>query len=96
LSMAALRKNDPEREELRAVIAHWRSVIGEERVTTSDVIGRATEMTGGRFGDDTLAHPEFRNAPLAVCGKAGSPFDLSIIDKHLREALTRLGTDGAP
>ena len=30
-SMAALRKKDPEREELRAVTAQWRSVIGEER-----------------------------------------------------------------
>ena len=65
--MAALRKKDPEREELRAVTAQWRSVIGEERVTTSDIIGRAIETR-----DETLVYPEFRNALLAVGGKGGA------------------------
>ncbi len=64
--MTKLRGTDPAREAMRAVIAQWAEVIGDERVTTSDVIGRATEMTGSQFGDDTLAYPEFRNALLAA------------------------------
>ena len=70
-SMVGLRKADPARQDLHAVISQWREVIGDERVTTSDIIGKATKTRGGRFGDDTLAYPEFRSALFTVGGRGG-------------------------
>jgi len=78
---------------LHAVISQWREVIGDERVTTSDIIGKATEMRGGRFGDDTLAYPEFRNALFTVGGRGGV-LDAKVLGKWLIAQQNRI-VDGA-
>jgi hypothetical protein len=65
-SMAALRKSAPALAALRAVVAQWCAVIGGDRVTVSDVAGRALDMSS-----DTFKHPDFRDALMAVCGKGG-------------------------
>jgi putative DNA primase/helicase len=92
-SMVGLRKGDPARQDLLAVISQWRAVIGDERVTTSDIIGKATEMRGGRFGDDTLAYPELRNALFAVGGRGGM-LDAKVLGKWLIAQQNRI-VDGA-
>jgi hypothetical protein len=92
-SMVGLRKADPARQDLHAVISQWREVIGDERVTTSDIIGKATEMRGGRFGDDTLAYPEFRNALFTVGGRGGV-LDAKVLGKWLIAQQNRI-VDGA-
>jgi putative DNA primase/helicase len=88
-SMVGLRKADPARQDLHAVISQWRDVISDERVTTSDIIGKATEMRGGRFGDDTLAYPEFRNALFAVGGRGGM-LDAKVLGKWLLAQQNRI------
>jgi putative DNA primase/helicase len=70
-SMNRLRKADPVLVAVRAVMSHWRTVIGLESVTAAEVIKRAIEMR------PTEGHPEFVNADfrdslLAVAGKSGS------------------------
>jgi putative DNA primase/helicase len=92
-SMVGLRKADPARQDLHAVISQWREVIGDERVTTSDIIGKATEMRGGRFGDETLAYPEFRNALFTVGGRGGV-LDAKVLGKWLIAQQNRI-VDGA-
>jgi hypothetical protein len=54
------------RQDLQAVLSQWREVIGDVRVTTADIIGRAETR-----GADMMANPEFRKALVAVSGRGG-------------------------
>lgn len=59
-SMAAVRDNDPQRGALQAVLAQWDMHIGPERVSTAQVIAKATVVA------------EFREALLEVAGAGGA------------------------
>jgi putative DNA primase/helicase len=61
-SMDAVRDTDPEHQRLVAVMAQWDQHIGNERVTTRQIIGAATLPTAG----------DFREALLAIAGDRGA------------------------
>ena len=49
--MESVRKADPQLADLKTMIEHWQSAIGEERVTASEVIKRATQTRQSDFGE---------------------------------------------
>lgn len=59
-SMAAVRDSDPQRGALQAVLAQWDLCIGPERVSTAQVIAKASVVA------------EFREALLEVAGAGGA------------------------
>jgi hypothetical protein len=65
-AMERVRHDDPVLIELGAVIAQWRQVIGDERVTGRELITTAAQEIVG-----SLAHPEFHDALLTVAGDRG-------------------------
>ena len=65
-SMETVRESDPLRASLATVIAQWKAVVGFDRVTVAQVIGRAIEMHDGAF-----VRPELRDALLKVAGAGG-------------------------
>jgi hypothetical protein len=65
-SMNELRKSDPVREAMRAVMGQWYSIIGSQSVTSAEIIGRAVETHLGEF-----VHADFRDALMVVAGKGG-------------------------
>jgi putative DNA primase/helicase len=72
-SMDELRKADPRLDDITAVIAQWRLVIGDARVTVAEVIGQATEMRLNAYdgGKPEFVRPDFREALLAIAGQGG-------------------------
>ena len=69
-TMEEARKRDPRLDELKAIIAQWAKVIGGDRVSTRQVIERATRKI--EFGDGGFQHPDFREALLKVAGEGGA------------------------
>jgi hypothetical protein len=73
--MARAQVRDPELESLASVIHHWMSVIGDQPVTSSEVIEIATKQhNNSSFDPDRrrFVHDAFREALLAVAGSAGN------------------------
>ena len=76
-TMDAGRSSDPRLESLRAVMEEWRGVVGPEPAAASDIAQRASERERTSFFDrddgskPDFRHPAFREALLAVAGKAG-------------------------
>jgi hypothetical protein len=71
--MEALRKADPRLSDLASVAEQWRTVIGPDRVTVAEVIRRATEREKAGANDHAeFAHPDFREALLAIAGTGGA------------------------
>ena len=73
-SMDALRRADPRLDDITAVIAQWRIVMGAERVTVAEVIGQATETRSNGYdgGRPEFVRPDFREALLAIAGHGGA------------------------
>lgn len=72
-TMEKARNADPRRAAIAAVIAQWRSAIGAESVTVSEVIERATTRTRPADREPAeYAHPDFREVLLAVAGDGGA------------------------
>ena len=73
-SMDELRKADPRLDDITAVIAQWRLVMGDERVTVAEVIGQATETRSNGYdgGRPEFVRPDFREALLAIAGQGGA------------------------
>lgn len=70
-SMEEARKSDPELAQLTGVLTQWREVVGFSRVTAHQVIEAAIRKKD--WGEEgTFAHPEFRDALLAVGGIRGA------------------------
>lgn len=72
-TMEETRKGDPLLDELRAVVAQWAKIIGPDRVSTRQIIERATRKKPS-FGDypADFEHPDFREALLKVAGDGGA------------------------
>ena len=72
--MKSMRQADPTREAMRAVAAQWSAVIGPEPVTAAEAIGKAIEMRRSYDdgGGNEFVHADFREALVAVAGKAGA------------------------
>jgi hypothetical protein len=69
----AIRGGDPQLGAITAVMAQWADVLGEERVTTRELIEKATERQwAGPFNREEFRYPDFREALLAVAGKGGA------------------------
>ena len=74
-TMEVARALDPKMERLRSVMVNWKSVIGGDRVSVSEVIARASEKVGFSQHDPNnkvpFLCPDFRDALLAVAGAGG-------------------------
>lgn len=64
------RQSDPKLDALRAVMSHWRTVIGSNEITAGRLIDRASDM-GGFSDDRDFHHAEFREALMAVAAQGG-------------------------
>jgi hypothetical protein len=74
-TMEAVRAQDPRLDALTAVLTQWWDVIGPARVSGRDIIERATRQTtavNAVFPRHEFAHPDFREALLAVAGDGGA------------------------
>ncbi len=71
-TMEDVRGSDPTLDNLSAVLATWRAVIGMERVTVAEVIRRATRTRADTIARPEYEHPEFREALLVVAGDGGA------------------------
>jgi hypothetical protein len=70
-TMEELRKADPQREDMRSLMAQWNAAIGPDKVTVADVVKLATERKD-TFGGGEFVRPAFREALLAVAGRDGN------------------------
>jgi hypothetical protein len=74
-TIESARAEDPERQQLEAVIAQWHAVLGNGAITTRDVINQACQLRSEPTADNpdrkVPVHPEFRNALLDVAGERG-------------------------
>lgn len=77
-SMNALRKKDPELEAARAVMGQWDEAFGAESVTVAQSIRHATEMRQTVFERPEPAHPDFRDALMAVAGRSNTLSSLAL------------------
>lgn len=70
-TMEKVRKADPQTALIKQVMAQWVSIIGSDRVTTSDLsrIAEETRDQPNGFSVKKYKHPEFREALLAVAGQ---------------------------
>jgi len=72
VSMNELRKSDPVREAIRAVMGQWSAAVGNhQNVTSAEIIKLATE-TREVFGRFELVRADFRDALMAVAGRSGA------------------------
>ena len=72
-TMETAREDDPELNALRDVLNGWTEVIGKREATVREVLEVATTRTHSEMGEPTdYAHPDFREALLAVAGFKGS------------------------
>lgn len=78
-----VRALDPKLDALSSVVAQWRAVIGERRVTVRDVIAAATEGGMNAMGRVDFRHADLREALLGVAGDGGA-----ISSKRLGKWLT--------
>ena len=71
--MNQLRKADPILETARAIMGQWRAAVGNQNLTSAEIIRRATETCEGGYGGKfELARAEFRDALMAVAGRGGA------------------------
>ena len=70
-TMEKVRKADPQMALIEQVMAQWKKVIGQNKVTTGDLNAKAEEMEDAPIGSNTKKHKntEFREALLAVAGE---------------------------
>jgi putative DNA primase/helicase len=69
-TMAFIREGDPELEDVRAIFAQWRDVIGTDRVAVREVIERAVERLGEYPAG--FINADLREALLTVAGNRGA------------------------
>lgn len=83
--MEEARAADPVLDSLTAVLSAWWGAIGGDKVTTGELIRRATASSAALFGNGVeYRHPEFREALLVVAGDSGA-----INSRRLGKWLTR-------
>ncbi len=70
-TMEEVRKADPRLEDLQSVVAQWQTHVGVQRVTVSEVIKLATEMTPSFGEKPDFLRRDFREALMAVAGQGG-------------------------
>ena len=71
-SMSRVRDADPFLRDLRDIIAQWRDVIGNERVTVAEAVAAACAQNDLSYGGGArFVHHEFREALLGVAGRGG-------------------------
>jgi len=70
-TMEKVRKADPQMALIKQVMAQWKKVIGQNKVTTGDLNAKAEEMEETPAGSNNKKHkhPEFRDALLAIAGE---------------------------
>ena len=72
------RETDPKLDALTAVVTQWHAVIGSANASVRDVIEHATtQRTATGIGSlayqkTEYAHPDFREALLAIAGEGGA------------------------
>jgi putative DNA primase/helicase len=66
-SMKELRKSDPVREAMRALMGQWLAIAGNESLTCAEIIRRATDTYQGE-----LMHADFRDALIPVASRGGA------------------------
>lgn len=71
-TMEEARTNDPKLAALLAVVEQWKPVVGMDRVSTRELVERATAHATGEWGRSDFTHPEFREALLDVAGDKGA------------------------
>jgi putative DNA primase/helicase len=72
-SMKELRKSDPVRESIRAVMGQWEEAFNIQNVTTAEVITSATETREGDYGGKfQFVRPDFRDVLMEVAGRGGA------------------------
>lgn len=75
-TMEAARESDPRLDELTAVLGAWNAIIGSRDVTVREIIDCATRQSAAHMslpaGRPDFAHPDFREALLAVAGSGGA------------------------
>ena len=76
-TLEAARANDPRLDALTAALTQWWSVIGGRRVAVRNIIEHAARQctptaAKGLHPPLEFAHPDFREALLAVAGDAGA------------------------
>ena len=74
VTMERTREDDPKLEALSNVLHQWETVIGEQRVSTTEVIDAATMTNSGGFDPNAkkFVNAEFREALLRVAGDGGA------------------------
>jgi hypothetical protein len=73
-TMEKVRKADPQMALIKHVMGQWIKVIGDKKVTTSDLGAVAEEMEDAASVSSATKkykHPEFREALLSVAGEGG-------------------------
>lgn len=84
-TMEEARAADPVLDSLTAVLSAWWGAIGGDKVTTGELIRRATASSAALFGNGVeYRYPEFREALLVVAGDSGA-----INSRRLGKWLTR-------
>lgn len=76
-TMDRARVEDPQTQELAAVLNQWKTIIRKQAVTVKEVIERATDYdpqpgAGYDLNVRRFLHPDFREALLVVAGDGGS------------------------
>jgi putative DNA primase/helicase len=74
LTMERIRKQDPKRNALAAVLHQWRDVMVDSEDTAKGVVDVATEKYGGGgvLAETVFRYPDFRDALMAVAGDKGA------------------------
>ncbi len=72
-TMEAARGLDPKLSELAEVLAHWKTVLGTDRITVRRIVEKATRQVADSYGNTSreFEHPDFREALMAVAGQGG-------------------------
>jgi len=72
-SMNELRKSDPVREAIRAVMGQWFEAAHSQNVTSAEIIKLATETRENAYGSKfEPVRPDFRDALMEVAGRGGA------------------------
>jgi putative DNA primase/helicase len=86
-SMAAIRRSDPERMRLRALLIAWEAAFGDQRVTAANAIAKAHDSFA-TSKDKPLAH--LRAALQAVAGEKGGTISQRRLGNWLSQHKSRI------
>ncbi len=76
-TMEQVRKQDPKRNLLVAVMEQWAAIAGCRDISVAELVNLAEARVGGRpsapggYGPEQYLYPELRDALLGVAGKGG-------------------------